>query len=140
MRTTQLQLNLWDDLEQATVAPETADIAQLWTELEQFIAGLPLELRLQTAGKAIEQIAEVFALRSDMILSAWEEAHNDAGPAVDEDVIAGLVRQTMNLDLSELMEEPVAAHRQRYSRTPSAISVAGPVDKAVLLQKLFQPL
>ncbi len=86
------------------------------------------------AGKVIEQIAAVFALRSDLILSAWEEAHNDAGPAVDEDVIAGFVRQTMNLELSELMEEPLAAHRQRHSRTPSAISVAGPVDKATLLE------
>jgi len=89
---------------------------------------------LQTAGKAITQIVEVFALRCDLILSAWEAVHNDQGPAVDEDAIAGLVRQSMNLDLADLVEEPVAEHRQRQSRTPSVDSVAGPVDKAALLE------
>jgi len=77
---------------------------------------------------------EVFALRCDLILSAWEDAHSNEGPAVDEDAIAGLVRQTMSLDLSELMEEPVAEHRQRQSRASATESVAGPLDKAALLE------
>jgi len=134
MPATQLELSLWDNLEQASATPETANITQLWGELEQFIAELPHEQRLQAAGKAIAQIVEVFALRCDLILSAWEEAHNDQGPAVDEDAIAGLVRQTMTLDLAELIEEPVAEHRQRQSRASSTDSVAGPVDKAALLE------
>jgi len=77
---------------------------------------------------------EVFTLRSDLILSAWEEAHNDDGPAVDEDAISRLVRQMMTLDLSELMEEPVAEHRQRQSCASFTNSVADPVDKATLLE------
>jgi len=89
---------------------------------------------LHTAGKAIEQIATVFALRSDLILSAWEEAHNDEGPVVAEEAIVGLVRQTMNLDLPDLVEETVPEQRQRQSRTPSVDSVVGSVDKAALLE------
>jgi len=134
MQATQLELKLWDDLERASAMPETADLDHLWAELEQFISGLPHERQLHTAGKAIEQIAEVFALRSELIFSAWEEAHSDEGPAVDEDAISGLVRQTMTLDLADLVEEPVAEHRQRQSHTSSVDSVAGPVDKAVLLE------
>lgn len=75
---------------------------------------------------------EVFAQRSDLLLSAWEDAHNDEGPAVNEDAISGLVRQTMTLDLSGLMEE--SAPEQRQPRTQPALSVAGSVDKAALLE------
>jgi len=134
MQTTQLELSLWDNLEQASATAETADLDHLWQELEAAIGLLPHEQRLQTAGKAITQIVEVFALRCDLILSAWEEAHNEQDSAVDEDAIAGLVRQTMSLDLSELMEVPVAEQRQRQPLAPYADSVVGPVDKAALLE------
>lgn len=119
-------------LEQASATPETEDLLHLWQELEATIGPLPQEQRWQTAGNAIAQIVKVFALRCDLILSAWEEAHNDHGPAVDEDAIAGLVRQTMNLDLAELMEQPVP--EQRRPQSPSTASVAGLVDKVVLLE------
>ncbi len=134
MQTTQLELSLWNNLEQASTTPETADLSHLWQELEAAIVPLPHEQRLQTAGKAIAQIVEVFALRSDLILSAWEEVHNDQGPAVDEEALSGLVRQTMSLDLSELMEEPVAEQRQRQPPALFTDSVVGPVDKAALLE------
>jgi len=134
MQTTQLELKLWHNLEEASATAETADLDHLWQELETALGPLPSEQRLQMAGKAIEQIVEVFTLRSDLILSAWEEVHSGAGPAVDEDALSGLVQQSMSLDLSDLMEEPVAEHRQRQSLAPSADSVAGPVDKAALLE------
>ncbi len=85
MEATQLELSLWDNLKQASATPKTADLAHLWQELEEAIVPLPHEQRLQTAGKAIARIGEVFALRSGLILCAWEEAHNDQGPAADED-------------------------------------------------------
>jgi len=85
MEATQLELSLWDNLKQEYATPETADLLHLCQELEAATGPLPQEHRLQTAGKAIAQIVKVFALRSDFILSAWEEAHNDQGPAVDED-------------------------------------------------------
>jgi len=132
MQATQLELTLWDNLQQTSATPEAADLLHLCQELEAAIGPLPQEHRLQTAGKVIAQIVEVFALRCDLILSAWEEAHNDQGPAVDEDAIAGLVRQTMSLDLSELMEVPAAEQRQTLSA--SVVSVAGLVDKAALLE------
>ncbi len=71
MQATQLELKLWEDLEKASVTPATVDLVQLWQELEAALGLLPHEQRLQTAGKAIAQIVEVFALRSDLLLSAW---------------------------------------------------------------------
>jgi len=72
MQATQLELALWDDLERASAMPETVDLDHLWAELEQLLERLPHEQQLHTAGKAIEQIAEVFALRSNSILPSRE--------------------------------------------------------------------
>jgi len=57
MPTTQLELKLWEDLEEAAITPETADLVHLWQELEAVLASLSQEQKLPMAGKAIEQIA-----------------------------------------------------------------------------------
>jgi hypothetical protein len=101
--------------------------------LEAAIAPLPQQFQLQTAAEGILKIVQIYASRSDWLLSSWEEAHYPEGPVVAEEMLAGLVRQTMTLDLSALLEAPEPEHRTR--RTPSEPgSVAGTVDKAALLQ------
>jgi len=62
MQAIQLGLKLWDDLGRASAMPEAADLDHLWAELKQINAGLANEPKLKTAGKAIEQIAEVLGL------------------------------------------------------------------------------
>lgn len=73
----QLQLPLWKALEEAAQLPETAELDQLWQEVEASLALLPeggvdLECagQLQVAGEAISQITAVFAARSQR---AFEE-------------------------------------------------------------------
>jgi HD-GYP domain-containing protein (c-di-GMP phosphodiesterase class II) len=79
------------------------------------------------------KIVQIYASRSDWLLSSWEQAHNLEGPVVAQEMLAGLVRQTMSLDLTALLEAPEPEHRTR--RTPSEPgSVVGTVDKAALLQ------
>ncbi len=125
----QLELNLWDNLEEAAAAPESANFNDLWQQLEAAIAPLPQQFQLQTAAEGILKIVQIYASRSDWLLSSWEEAHYPEGPVVAEEMLAGLVRQTMTLDLSALLEAPEPEHRTR--RTPSDPgSVVGTVDKA----------
>ncbi len=131
----QLELNLWDNLEQAAAAPESANFDDLWQHLEAAIAPLPQQLKLHTAAEGILKIVQIYASRSDWLLSSWEQAHNLEGPVVAQEMLAGLVRQTMSLDLTALLEAPEPEHRTR--RTPSEPgSNVGPVDKAALLQVL----
>jgi len=129
----QLELNLWDNLEEAAAAPESANFNDLWQQLEAAIAPLPQHLQLHTAAECILKIVQIYASRSDWLLSSWEQAHNPEGPVVAQEMLAGLVRQTMTLDLTALLEAPEPEHRTR--RTPSEPgSVVGTVDKAALLQ------
>lgn len=133
MQSTQLELNLWDNLEEAAAAPESANLDALWQQLEAAIAPLPQQFQLHTAALGILKIVQIYASRSDWLLSSWEQAHNLEGPVVAQEMLAGLVRQTMSLDLTALLEAPEPEHRTR--RTPSESgSVAGTVDKAALLQ------
>ncbi len=129
----QLELNLWENLEEAAAAPDSANLDALWQQLEAAIAPLPQQLQLHTAAEGILKIVQIYASRSDWLLSSWEQAHNLEGPVVAQEMLAGLVRQTMTLDLSVLIESPEPEHRTR--RTPSEPgSVVGTVDKAALLQ------
>lgn len=132
----QLELNLWQDLESAAAVPEAANLAELMQALEEAIAPLPQQLQLQTAAEGILRIAQVYASRSDWLLSSWEEAHNPKGPILGEDMLSGLVRQTMTLDLAALIESPVPEHRHRQQSSAPGESIAGSVDKAALLQVL----
>lgn len=61
----QLELNLWDNLEEAAAAPESANFNDLWQQLEATIAPLPQQLQLQTAAEGILKIAQIYASRSD---------------------------------------------------------------------------
>jgi hypothetical protein len=133
MQVTQLSLNLWEELEEAAAAPADTNFDALWQQLEQAIAPLPQQLQLACAAEAILKIVQIYASRSDWLLSSWEQAHNPEGPVVAEEMLSGLVRQTMSLDLTALIESPEPEHRTR--RTPSEPgSNVGTVDKAALLQ------
>lgn len=133
MEATQLETNLWQSLKDAVADPEAANLNQLWQVLEKTVEKLPCELRLQMLGQAIEQMAEILARRSDLLLSAWEETHNSCGPVVREDVIAGFVRQTMALDLSEFVDHSgIAVRSRRLSELDQ--SVTGSIDKNALLK------
>lgn len=135
---TQLELNLWQQLEAANHQPEVADLERLWQGLEQALTSIPQGQRLQVAAEAIAQIAEVFCLRADLVLAALEVQDNFQGPVLPEDFLSGLMRQSMSIDVFDLKEEwlgPEPAIRPR-SALGSRVgeSVAGEVDKAALLQ------
>lgn len=133
MKATQAEPELWQSLKNAAADPEVANLNQLWQELEKTVEELPYELRLQKLGQGIEQMAEILARRSDLLLTAWEETHNSCSPVIQEEAIAGFVRQTMALDLSELIDSPAIERQSRRQPEPDA-SIAGSVDKRTLLK------
>jgi hypothetical protein len=101
----QLELDLWGDLKTALKSPEAADMELLWQGLENVIANQDSNEQLLVAGDAISQIVEVFVLRAKGILDSLEVTDNSEGPVLAEDFLSGLMRQSMTLDLSDLMEE-----------------------------------
>ena len=101
----QLELDLWGDLKTALKEPEAADLQLLWYSLEDAIAHQDSNEQLLVAGDAISQIVEVFVLRANSILDSLEATDNIEGPVLGDDFLSGLMRQSMSLDLSDLMEE-----------------------------------
>ncbi len=101
----QLELDLWGDLETALKKPESADMKLLWHSLEDAIAHQGSNEQLLVAGDAISQIVEVYVKRANGILDSLEVSDSSEGPVLDEDFLSGLMRQSMSLDLSGLMEE-----------------------------------
>jgi len=130
----QLEFTLWQELEAAAREPVAADLAHLWQKLEQSIAEidkLDRSQQLQVAGEAIAQIVEVYVLRAKVILATLEFEDNSKGPILSEDFLAGLMRQSMSVNLSDLMEdlflEDATLESQVAETTTGSIAV--PVDQ-----------
>ena len=105
MTAIQLQLSLWQQLEQAQASPEATDWRQLCLAFDEAIELTPVELRLATAADAIEQMADLLLARATAWAEDWNRRPGD-GPVLDEDSFAELVRQSFSLDLSGLVDEP----------------------------------
>jgi len=131
----QLELDLWQELQAAEQSPEQTDVLKLCRGMERAIAVTPPAQKLQMAARAFLQIAEIFALRSQMLLTDWEQSHSEEGPPLEDEDLSELLRQSLSLDLDELIAEPEPITRQRKpSLTDSVESVAGVVDKNTLLE------
>jgi len=133
----QLELPLWDSLRAAQIMPEQANVAELLGQMEVAIAQAPEPEQLQVAGEALLRVAELCAVRAEVLITEWEDAYRD--PIVEPGFFANVVRQTMSVDLSELME-PAPPRKRRAKRSPAQDvepgSIVAPVDKELILELL----
>lgn len=134
MKGEQLELNLWEELRRAQQMPETVEVMQILDTMEDTAAQLPEAARLRFAGEALLQIAELCAARATVLMTEWEEAYRD--PVVQQGFFTDLVRQTMAVDLSDLME-PDPPRKPRTKRSKSGeteeMSIVALVDKETVL-------
>ena len=139
MKATQLELELWDQLRLAQQAPEEIDLAQMLDAVEATAAQLPEAQRLRFAGDALLQMADLCAARAGALMTQWEETHRD--PIIDHGFFADVVRQTMAVDLSDLME-PARRRKPRTKRIKlieiQAGSIVAPVNKTAVLALVEQ--
>ncbi|OUC11813.1 MAG: hypothetical protein B0A82_26715 [Alkalinema sp. CACIAM 70d] len=138
----QLELDLWQSLEAVSRFPETADLRSLCDALEQTLSDHSLAEQLAVAGQVLMQLSEVYAERAKRLMSGWERRHNPAEPVVNLDACVDLFVQSLALDVSDLFDElePVKYPTHRKQRSSAQIdgSVAGEVDKEVLLHWVDQ--
>jgi len=123
----QLELDLWGDLQSALAQLEAADLQMLWQELEQAIAPLEKNQQLQVAAEAISQIVEIYVSRANGVLDSLEVTDNNQGTVLADDFLSGLMRQSMSLDLSDLMEDLFPL--EEIDTDASAGTIVTPVDK-----------
>ena len=132
----QLELPLWSQLQLSRLAPESINLKAILDQAETEIAQLPEAMQMQAAGEAILQLAQLQLLRSQVLIDNWENAYRD--PHVRSDFFDDIVRQTMAVDLSDLIT-PLPPRKRRAKTIPKAQdSVAGVVDKSAVLAMVEQ--
>ncbi|NJN39555.1 MAG: hypothetical protein HC790_14155 [Acaryochloridaceae cyanobacterium CSU_3_4] len=134
----QLKLDFASALASALEEPEQADIAWMCASLDQYLQGRSHHEQLQVAGDAIRDIAEVCYQRAEMLIQDWQNRHNTEGPVLDEDFLAGMVQETMFLDVSELCRQPKSRKRYQGFAGQPVESVVGEVSKAEVLEFVDQ--
>lgn len=137
----QLELPLWETLQEAASVPELADLLQLWLSLDATIAPLSTRQQLQVAGDAIATIAQIVQQRSLLTLEEIDSFMQDEGPIVATDFFDKFVRQSMHVDFGQFVEPPPPLPRQMSQRSRREFpndgrSVVGLIDKAALLEAI----
>ena len=127
--------DFWQNIEAAKEIPERANVSVLIEQAEGILSQLSLEKQLRLAGETLAAIAEIYQSKSEALLDDWQQKYDPSEPEFDEELLAGLVRQSMSLDISDLLASPQPRQRVR-SLMPEIESVAGEVDKQKLLQVL----
>ena len=107
----------------------------LWQGLEEAIAHSDSNEQLLVAGDAIAQIVEVYVKRAKSILDSLEATDSNDGPVLDEDFLSGLMRQSMSLDLSDLMEEFVFETESSPALVGSVVSVIDRKEAKAIARK-----
>ena len=133
----QLELNLEFALDEASEAPESADVLRLWEMFEGELAELGQRDRLRVAGDVLMQLAGICEAKSEVLWEDWQDAHNAEGPVMGDDWLQGLTRQTQELDFSELVKRSynTSGDRLDEDKTDEG-SVVGDVEKASVLDMI----
>lgn len=137
----QTDTDLWQELRDGVAMPQAANLKRLCGLLDCVIARLPQDQQLRVAGKVIEQMAEIYALRFNLLMEIWEEADpllEETLPVLDLEALEAWIRQSMSVDLDALVEQP-KAKRNHDKQTPNPTdSVLAVVEPEVILQMMEQ--
>ncbi|MGR3278159.1 hypothetical protein ACSYAD_23975 [Acaryochloris marina NIES-2412] len=101
--------------------------------LQEYLQGRSPHEQLRVAGDAIKNMAEVCFQRAELMIQGWENRYNSEGPVLDEDFLAGMIQQTMFLDVSDLCRQPKSRKsRQGFTGNPVE-SIVREVSKDAVL-------
>lgn len=119
-------------LNEAFVAPETANLRQLWQAIEPALVSLDLHEQLTVGGAVIERLATLHQAKADALFEQWQAVYDPEDPTLAQDWLKGLVRSSQQLDTEDLVAPPT---RQRPKPEPvqAEASVVATVDKNKLL-------
>jgi hypothetical protein len=103
----QLELDLWQQLADAQRSPQAANWLQLCLSFDTMIDQSPVEERLAIAAAAIAEMADLLTARADAFFNTWNRhSRLEQEPILAEAWLGEFVRQSMHLDLTDLVAEP----------------------------------
>lgn len=138
-----MEPSLWEALRAAQLMPEQANLSELMLRVDAALAQLSTGSAqmtdsegLQAAGELLLQVADLCDVRAEALMTGWEETHRD--PIVEPDFFADVVRQTMTVDLSDLMEPVLPRKRRTKPSEKLTGTIVAPVEKETLLLSVDQ--
>ena len=134
----QLELDFTAAIVEAMDDPETADVIGMFEGIAGALTQLSDQEQLRMAGTIILQLSDVCEHRANHLWQEWEEQHQETGLTLNDDVLAGLMRRTTQIDLSDLITKPQRQRREKPHKPQANDSTVGVVDKATLLEVLDQ--
>jgi hypothetical protein len=102
--------------------------------LDLYLEGRSHHEQFQLAGNAIQDIAEVCYQWAERLIQNWEDRYSTEEPVLDEDFLAGMVQQTMHLDLSGLCRQPKSLKKGQGFADQPVKSVVVEVSKEDVLE------
>lgn len=130
------ETDFWQELKNGVATPQSANLRRLWELLDWVLAQLPQDRHLSVAGSAIEQMAEIYMLRFNLLLSIWEDSDcssEETLPVLDLEALEAWIRQSMSVDLDALVEQPKSKRsRQKPTINPDDSIVAVVEPEAIL--------
>lgn len=124
-------MSLLTVLQTAIADPTRANLRSLLQAFDAEIANQSDREQFQTAGEVIVRLAELIELRAKVWLADWDDRHQPPSPEeplLTADMLQDVLRQTMTLNLEELLESP-----DRKVRAASD-SMVSSVEKETLMQ------
>lgn len=137
----QATTELWQELNDAVTTPQSANLKRLCELLDWAIAQLPENQQLEVAGRAIEQMTEIYALRFNLLMGVWENADpslEEALPVLDLEALEAWIRQSMSVDLDVLVDQPKSTRNRKKPISDDADSVVAVVEPEAILQMVEQ--
>jgi hypothetical protein len=120
-------------LQAAIANPTQANVKALLHVFDVEIAQQSEQDQFHTAGEVIMQLAQLIELRAMVWLADWDERHQPPSledPIVTTDMLQDVLRQTMTLNLEDILEPFERKERE------ASDSIVGVVEKANLMQLL----
>jgi len=138
MRGEQFELKLWNAIAEASKTPEDADLVQVWGILDQALVGLDMRSQLQIAGEAVGQLANLFSCRANFLFEELNARDLNNDPQMSESAFDRYVIQKIVVNFDQFIESFDRLPRITSERFKDGNSIAGVVDKEVLIQVLEQ--
>ncbi|MCM1982405.1 hypothetical protein [Lyngbya confervoides] len=132
----QLELNLWDQLKEAEAAPTAIAFQQLLLCFDAELERMSAKEKMQQGAEAIQQLAELLALRAESYFEEWQQRYDPTGPSLESDDFADLVRQSFSLELEDLITDPDPTFRLPNQSEGFSHSLVSAMSKDDLLELL----
>ena len=132
----QLELDFESAIALARQDPFQMELRELLEQFEPSLEGLEREVKLRLAGDGLMAMAEVLQQKAEAMYQDWCDRHNDEGPIPDEDFLAGLVQETMFLDISGVVRSPKGRRKVEPDELEEVDSSVAEMDKEELLMLL----